>query len=418
MLARASLTLLRSDDGTPRAVLGINSDITEKKKLETQLLRAQRLREHRHVGQRCRTRLENNVLTPILMSAELVRHRTDNEDTESSMKLIEESARRGSSIVNQVLTFARGVTGERVSIKPSHLIDEMVDIARKTFPKSIDIVPKYSQDLWSIQGDPTQLHQVLLNLSVNARDAMPDGGTLVLAAENFNVDENYAAMTPGATVGPHVVFQVNDTGSGMPRAMIEKIFDPFFTTKEIGKGTGLGLSTALGIVKSHGGAISVYSEPGKGTTFKILLPAANAPAENKENKRGTEFLKGDRELILVVDDEPSILRVTEAILEAQNYRVISAPEGPDALAVLAQKQNEINLVLTDIMLPHMDGVALIRTMKKMKSNLSFIASTGQGEQTRLSELQSLGVSHFLSKPYDSQKLLQTMHDALAEKKAT
>jgi len=153
----------------------------------------------------------------------------------------------------------------------------MIDIARKTFPKSIELVARYSEDLWTIQGDPTQLHQVLLNLSVNARDAMPSGGSLTLAAENFDVDEHYASMTPGAKPGPHVMFRVTDTGAGMSRATVDKIFDPFFTTKEIGKGTGLGLSTVLGIVKSHGGFISVSSDLGAPVGGRGALSFEEAP---------------------------------------------------------------------------------------------------------------------------------------------
>ena len=206
---------------------------------------------------------------------------------------------------------------------------------------------------------------------------------------------------------------MQDTGQGMSRATIEKIFDPFFTTKELGKGTGLGLSTAVGIVKSHGGFISVYSELGKGTTFKIFLPAkidvgvhlaANAPVES---------LKGNGEMILVVDDEQPILQVTRMALEQQKYNVVTASDGPEALAVFAQQMNSIDVVLTDIQLPHMDGVNLIRTLKKMKPDLTVIASTGQGEHDRDSQLQALGVTHLLTKPYDTQKLLSTLRAALA-----
>lgn len=263
VIVDSRVTLIRDDEGNPRAVLGINTDVTEHKKLETQLLRAQRLESIGTLASGVAHDL-NNVLTPILMGSEVLRQKVPGEEAETSISLIEESARRGAAIVKQVLTFARGVEGKRVLIKPNHLIEEMTDIARKTFPKSIEIDSKYPDDLCSIEGDPTQLHQVLLNLSVNARDAMPDGGSLVITAENYNIDENYAAMMPDAKVGPYVMLQVTDNGAGMPRAIVDKIFDPFFTTKEVGKGTGLGLSTAVGIVKSHGGFISVYSEPGKG----------------------------------------------------------------------------------------------------------------------------------------------------------
>jgi PAS domain S-box-containing protein len=404
-------TIVRNPDGTPRSVLSINTDITEQKKLETQLLRAQRLESIGTLASGVAHDL-NNILTPILMCSQTLRSKLGEEDRQSAVSLIEESAQRGVGVVKQMLTFARGVEGERVLIKPSHLIEEMVDIARRTFPKSIDISSQYPEDLWSLEGDPTQLHLVLLNLSVNARDAMVGGGSLVIAAENFNVDEQYASMTPGANAGPHVLLRVTDTGQGIPRHVLDKIFDPFFTTKEVGKGTGLGLSTTVGIVKSHCGFISVYSKVGRGTTFKIFLPAKMDYEVRYEADVPLESLKGNGELILVVDDEENIVRVTQMILEKQNYRVVRANDAPDALAIFAKQMDAIKAVLTDIMLPHMDGVALIRAMKKMKSELAFIAATGQGEHVRDSELQSLGVTNLLHKPYDTHELLKTLRDAL------
>jgi two-component system, cell cycle sensor histidine kinase and response regulator CckA len=407
-------TLVRNRDGTPRSVLSINTDITEQKKLETQLLRAQRLESIGTLASGVAHDL-NNILTPILVCSQTLQLDLAEKDRQSAIALIEQSARRGAEIVKQVLTFARGVEGERVLIKPSHLIEEMVDIARKTFPKSIEITARYLDDLWSIEADPTQLHQVLLNLSVNARDAMPNGGSLVISAENFNVDEHYASMTPDAKTGRFVALRVSDSGTGMPRAMIDKIFDPFFTTKGVGKGTGLGLSTTLGIVKSHGGFISVYSDQGKGTTFKIFLPAAIIEKDIQRLKTSVVPIPGNGELILVVDDEPNILGITKMILEKYRYGVLSANDGPEALGIFAQQMQSIRLVLTDISMPYMDGAALARALRKMKSDLPIIASTGQGEQSRLAEFQALGVKNFLTKPYDTQQLLATIHDTLQEK---
>ncbi|HEV2045246.1 MAG TPA: response regulator, partial [Chthoniobacterales bacterium] len=404
-------TLIRNPDGTPRSALLINTDVTDQKKLETQLLRAQRLETIGTLASGVAHDL-NNILTPILMCAQTLRGDLDAEDRQSAISLIEDSAQRGAGVVKQVLTFARGIEGERVLIKPTHLVEEMIDIARKTFPKLIELFARYSEDLWTIQGDPTQLHQVLLNLSVNARDAMPSGGSLTLAAENFTVDENYAAMTPDAKVGPYVMLRVSDSGAGMPRATVDKIFDPFFTTKEIGKGTGLGLSTVLGIVKSHGGFISVYSDPGKGTTFKIFLPATMSDKDLQKSKTAVAPIQGNGEQILVVDDEPNILRITKMIFEKHNYRVVSASDGPEALALFAQQMDSIGGVLTDIAMPYMDGVALVRALRKMKSDIPIIASTGQGDQPGMAELQSLGVKNFLTKPYNTEKLLATVQDTL------
>ena len=411
LIVDVSSTLMRNGDGSPRSVLSINHDITEQTKLKMQLLRSQRLESIGTVASGVAHDL-NNILTPILICSEVLRTNASAENADSAISLIEESARRGAVIVKQVLTFARGIEGERVTINPRHLIDEMVDIARKTFPKSIEISARCSDELCSIQGDPTQLHQVLLNLSVNARDAMPDGGSLVLAAENYEVDENYASMTPGAKIGSHVMFCVSDTGTGMSRATVNKIFDPFFTTKEPGKGTGLGLSTAIGIVKSHGGFISVYSEQGRGTTFKIFFPVVESDSGSRKTTTAPELINGNGELILLVDDETNIRRVTRMILEKHNYRVIEASDAPEALAIFAQQMSSIRAVVTDIVMPYMDGVALVRALKKMKEDLIFVAATGQAGEPRLSELQELGVKNFLTKPYDTAKLLTTLHDAL------
>jgi two-component system cell cycle sensor histidine kinase/response regulator CckA len=411
VIVHTRASLIRKDDGTPRSVLGINTDITEQKKLETHLLRAQRLESIGTLASGVAHDL-NNVLAPILMGSEVLRGMTTGEDSANLLLLIEQSARRGTAIVKQVLTFARGIEGERVLIQPTHLVQEMSDIAQRTFPKSIDIRCHYAEGIWSVEGDPTQLHQVLLNLAVNARDAMPSGGLLTIAVENFQVDEHYASLTPGAKAGPHVMLRVSDTGEGMPRAVIDKIFDPFFTTKEIGKGTGLGLSTTLGIVKSHGGFISVYSEVRSGTTFKIFLPAQPTEQTSLPSDMSFESLKGNRETILVVDDEPAVLTLTKVLLEKHNYLVVPANDAPQALALFAQQMDSVTALLTDITMPYMDGTALIRAIQQMKPGLKFIASTGQGEETRAAELQSLGVTNFLTKPYDTQKLLECVHHAL------
>ena len=407
----ARLTLIRNDDGTPRSVLGINTDITEQKKLETQLLRAQRLENIGTLASGVAHDL-NNILTPILICAESLRSDMTAEERESALSLIQESAQRGANVVKQVLTFARGVDGERVSIKPSHLLHEMVDIARKTFPKSIEITSRYPDDLWSIKGDPTQLHQVLLNISVNARDAMPAGGKLVFASENFVIDEQYAATTPGAKSGPHVLLQVSDTGSGMSQETIDKIFDPFFTTKAPGKGTGLGLSTAIGIVRSHGGFISVHSEVGNGTIFKIFLPAEVSVQSLLPSKTRVAPAKGNGELVLVVDDEENILRATKAALEKHNYRVVSARDGTEAVALFAQQMEAIKVVLTDISMPHMDGVATVRALRKIKPDVPIIAFTGEAQQARLEEFRAMNVNNFLTKPFSTANLLAAVHTSI------
>lgn len=267
-----------------------------------------------------------------------------------------------------------------------------------------------------IEGDPTQLQQVLLNLCVNARDAMPDGGTLRLTIENFEVDEHYASMTTGATPGPHVLLQVSDEGRGIPRHVIDKIFDPFFSTKPVGKGTGLGLSTVLGIVKNYGGFMNVYSEPGH-TSFRVFLPASNAATTMAVISDPDCAPRGCGEKILIVDDEPCIREAAKRVLEGWGYQPLLAEDGVAALALYAQQPNEIDLILTDLVMPLMDGLMLIRAVRKLNPEQKIILSTGRDEDTESPEIRSLGVDACLMKPHSREKLLVTLEETLRGERA-
>jgi PAS domain S-box-containing protein len=405
-------TLVRDDKGEPKSVLSINTDITERKNLEARFLRAQRVESIGALASGVAHDL-NNILAPILMGAAVLRRAPMSKEDGMIVSTIETCAQRGADIVKQVLTFARGAEGARLLLQPGHLIDDMAKIAEGTFPKAITVQTSYPQSLWPIEGDPTQLHQVLLNLCVNARDAMSAGGTLALSAGNFPVDEHYASMTPGAKAGPHVLFVVKDTGTGIPHEIIDKIFDPFFTTKDVGHGTGLGLSTVIGIVKSHRGFLSVESEMGNGTTFKVFLPARSEAPGMPEASETTALPLANGELLLVVDDEKLILHVTRELLEAHGYQVVTAGDATEALAIFAMRKDEIKLVMTDLAMPLMNGIALIRTLQKMKPNVCVIASTGQGSPDQgAHELPGLNVRHCLAKPYNKETLLKTLHEAL------
>ena len=411
---RTRWTLVRDAFGKPKSILIINTDITEQKKIEEQFLRAQRLESIGTLASGVAHDL-NNILVPILMAAPLLRDDMPAEEREKLLGIVQSSAERGASIVKQVLTFARGADGDRVLLQPIYLVQEIAKIAEETFPKSVAVRTNYPEDLWTIEADPTQLHQVLLNLCINARDAMPTGGTLTLTLENFEVDDHYASMTPDAKAGPHVLLEVKDTGTGIPRGTIDKIFDPFFTTKELGQGTGLGLSTAIGIVKSHGGFMGVYSEVGRGTSFKVFLPANRNELAAAQTSEAAPLPPANGELLLIVDDEKPILQVAQTLLESHGYRVLTAGGATEALAIFALRMNEIELVLTDLAMPFMDGIALIRTLKQMKPDVRVIASTGLGgPDGRANEIAHLNVRASLTKPYNKNKLLATLRDVLTQ----
>jgi PAS domain S-box-containing protein len=415
LIVQERATLVRNADGTPRSILIICTDITEQKKLEAQFLRAQRLESIGTLASGVAHDL-NNIIAPILMCAQVLREENDPAARRPVVDLVEASAQRGANIIKQVLTFARGVEGERVLMEPAHFINDMAKVASETFPKNIQVQTRYTEGLWPVESDPTQVHQILLNLCVNARDAMPRGGTLTIGVENFTVDENYAGIAPGAKPGPHLRIDVIDTGTGIPRAVVDKIFDPFFTTKEIGKGTGLGLSTVLGIVKSHGGFVTVYSELAVGTTFKVFLPA-NPQGDTPDTADSAKIVEGGGETILIVDDEAAILQVTEMMLRKYNYNVLVAADGPEALAIFATHMLEVKAVLADLAMPYLDGVALARALKKMNPELPIIVSTGRGDDARIAELKGLGVEQCLTKPYNIGQLLTTLQQVLHAERA-
>ncbi len=405
-------TLVRDSEGEPKSILCINTDITERKRLEAQFLRAQRMESIGTLAGGIAHDL-NNVLSPIVMSVALLKLKTDDPASLDVLDTVETSARRGADMVQQVLSFARGVEGQRLIVQPKHLLKELQKIIVDAFPKNIELKLVQKADLWNVLGDPTQLHQVLLNLCVNARDAMPEGGRITITSDNLTLDEQYASMHHDAHAGPHVVLQVHDNGTGIPAALIEKIFDPFFTTKELGKGTGLGLSTSLAIVKSHGGFILVSSEAGRGATFKIHLPAYLGASEEPEDSCQVSLPRGHGELIMVVDDESSIRTVTQQTLEAFGYRVVLASDGVDAVAVYAQRQSEIAAVITDMMMPVMDGPATIQVLVKINPVVKIIAASGLNGQAQIAKSGCTGVKDFLPKPYTTEAMLHTLSRVLA-----
>ena len=387
------------------------SDITERKKLEAQFLRSQRMESIGTLAGGIAHDL-NNVLAPIMMSVDLLQENNRNPSMESVLESLRISVERGADLVRQILFFARGVEGKRVPLQASRLLQEVFKIARDTFPKNIRAESHVAKDLWTVCGDATQLHQVLLNLCVNARDAMPDGGALRITAENFTSNGSAEALRLAPGAGPHILIRVHDTGSGISPEARERIFEPFFTTKETGKGTGLGLSTAIGIVKGHGGLLDFTSEPGRGTTFTLCLPAVPEAAKTVAPEQAMRPT-GAQELVLVVDDEASIRLVLKQTLESFGYRVLTAPDGQAAVATYAERRDQISLVLTDMMMPGMDGNATIRELKKIDPHARIIAATGMVTDDYLSKATASGAVAFLRKPYTAEVLLRTFTQVLA-----
>ncbi|MEO8140606.1 MAG: PAS domain-containing protein, partial [Gemmatimonadota bacterium] len=406
-------TLLHDEQGGPKSILTIDTDITDRKVLEQQFLRAQRMESIGTLAGGIAHDL-NNVLTPILLAVELLRTESEETERQELLDTLATSARHGAEMVRQVLTFARGVPGERLEVQIGRLLTEIERITRDTFPKNVRTSTRVDSSLWNVAGDPTQLHQVLLNLCVNARDAMPDGGSLTLSAENVTLGSDTSDMHVDARPGPYVLIRVEDTGAGMSREVVEQVFDPFFTTKAPGKGTGLGLSTSLAIVKSHGGFILVASEPDKGTRFRVYLPARLSTGPATEPVEQAALPRGNNELVLVVDDEASVRQLTRQTLEAFGYRVLLASNGAEAIGIYAQHREEIAVVVTDMMMPIMDGPATIRNLLHINARARIIAASGLGDNVKLGGEVGVGIRHFLSKPYTAESLLTALRQTLEE----
>ncbi|WP_404788681.1 response regulator [Altericista sp. CCNU0014] len=392
-------------------------DITEKKQLEAQFLRAQRLESIGTLASGIAHDL-NNILTPVLAAALLLPRRLAPVDPTSQqlLEILEGSAKRGRDLVQQVLSFARGQDEQRHILQVGYLLSEMGKIARQTFPKSIQVQTQVStRDLWLMHADTTQLHQVLMNLCVNARDAMPDGGTLTIAAENCEIDETFAHRHLDAQIGAYVKITIADTGTGIAPAAFDRIFDPFFTTKAQGQGTGLGLPTVRTIVKNHGGFIAIETAPGQGTSFQVYLPALPPDEDTTRHPSPEtalpELLNGNGELVLVVDDESAIRQTIQVVLETHGFRALVAQDGIDAIALYAQYRSEIDLVLLDVMMPAMDGFKLIETLAKFTPPVPIIAMSGVASHQN-SVLSHTQVQAFVAKPFTADALLtaiRTVH---------
>jgi PAS domain S-box-containing protein len=405
---------LANSYGIPYRMVGAMKDITDRRNLEEQFLRAQRLENIGALASGIAHDL-NNVLAPILMASETLRRSVPDPTLQRTLQVIELSARRGADMVRQILSFARGVDSDDDRVRLGELLGDILVITRETFPRSIHIESQVPADLWIVPGDSTQLQQVLLNLCVNARDAMPDGGHLAIRAMNLPTPPDCPRRPASFEPTPCVLVEVADTGTGMIPEVLSRIFEPFFTTKAQGLGTGLGLPTAHNIIRSHGGFLDVSSQPGIGSTFRIVLPAqpdfTSETAPDPPRPRPVPR-HGDGELILVVDDEAAVRNICQHTLEAFGYRVHTAADGAEALAYYRLRRDQIDAIVTDMMMPGVDGAEAAAAVLAINPSARIIVATGLADSPLVTRAKASGVKHFLAKPYSAEDLLAQLSAVL------
>jgi PAS domain S-box-containing protein len=400
-------SLVNGPDGEPRAILSIGSDVTSQRRLEAEARRSQRMDSIGTLASGIAHDL-NNVLTPILLSLAALESDTIRaEDRREMLHGVSSSARRGAAMVRQLLAFARGVEGKRVVVRVTDVVAEVQRIARDALPACVELRATVPGGVPAILGDATQLQEVLLNLVLNARDAMPEGGRISVHVQG--PDAEGPARVGGS---PRVVIRVSDTGPGMARHVRERVFDPFFTTKEVGKGTGLGLSMAHALVKAHGGTLDVESEEGRGATFVVRLPAASDEDSGLARKTD-DVLRGEGQLVLIVDDEEPIRMITRQTLIAFGYRVLTAANGAEAAALFARDAKAIDVVLTDMTMPVMDGPATIRALREIDPAARIVATSGFTTGAMGGAPHVEGADLFLPKPFAADDLLRALHEVLA-----
>ena len=398
--------------GTIVTLSGVVQDITERKALEQQVLRVQRMEAVGALASGISHDL-NNILTPILMVVPLLReHTTDPADREM-LDTVEQCATRGASVIRQLLTFARGEPAAWAPLPMRHLLREIEKLARETFPRDIEVETTVAVDLWTAHGDVTQMHQVLLNLCINARDAMGDRGRLRVTAGNVTVVPGSPLEAHGQA-GTYVCVSVSDTGAGIAPEHVDRIFDPFFTTKEVGKGTGLGLATVLGIVRGHHGFIRVDSHIGFGTVFEVYLPAeVHAAPTHDAPAPAAADLAGHGRLVLLVDDEASVRSGVEHMLVAAGYRVVTAANGVEALATFERHRADVRVVLTDMMMPLLGGAGLVRALRDRGARTPVVTMSGLFEPDAASRHGEIAAA--LAKPFTPAMLLGALGKALEER---
>ena len=404
-------TLVKDAGGKPKSLLVVCTDVTDRKRIETQYLRAQRLESVGTLASGVAHDL-NNILSPVVMGISMLQEGLrQNETYRPLLGMMEASVNRGAETIKQLLTFARGGDSQKGPIQPRHVLKEIARLVEQTFPKNIQLYTDYNARPWTVMGDPSQLHQILMNLCVNARDAMPEGGILSLGIENRLLDEKSSRIHVKAKPGRYVVLRIADSGTGIPPEVQERLFEPFYTTKPQGKGTGLGLSTVLGIAEEHNGFVTVDSQPGNGSTFSVYLPACSKDSQEKAPADALEVRDGHGRCVLVVDDEVAIVHMVEHLLRNHGYAVLTAKNSAEALEVFEAKRKTIDAVLTDLMMPFGDGRKLIERLRELDERVGIIAISGLATKIVRDEALARGADAFVPKPFSGKQLLIALDQA-------
>jgi two-component system, cell cycle sensor histidine kinase and response regulator CckA len=408
-------TLVQDDAGRPKSILLINTDVTEQKHLEAQLLRTQRLEGIGTLAGGVAHDL-NNALSPILMAVSLLRVSVQDENLQRLVSVLENSAQHGSSLIRQLLAFARGTEGERTDLAPQLILKDVVALLSDTLPRTISIETNIARDLRLVRANSTQLVQVLMNLAINARDAMPKGGRLIFGAENVVLEESIVRSNPGARPGPHVRISVSDTGTGIAPELLSRIFDPFFTTKAAGKGTGLGLSMVASIIKGHGGIIQVHSEVGEGTAFTLYLPALPATSQVESTTRVTAPARGHGEMILVIDDDEGVREIARTVLVAHGFTAAVAADGQEGLLHYMKHRDLVKVVVTDMMMPGIQGREVIAELLHLNPDICVVAMSGIAAELAALPKQPARLA-LLTKPMTAHQLINAVQSVMPVKTA-
>lgn len=409
--ARLWVAPLYAPDGTIRGNIGVLTDVTSQRRMEQQFIQSQKMEAIGRLAGGVAHDF-NNVITVISGYGQmLLEGAKDDPMLREAAEEVLNSADRAAGLARQLLAFSRRQTIQPRVLNLNELVSNLQKLLGRVIGEDIELRTALRPDVAPVLADPGQMEQVLMNLAVNARDAMPEGGKLIIETRNVTLDESYTAAHAGVKPGPYVLLTVSDTGTGMTEDVKAHLFEPFFTTKERGRGTGLGLSTVYGIVKQHGGDIWVYSEPGRGTTFKIYLPqAAGAVSAEPVQEQPAPARRGT-ETILVAEDEEAVRKLLRDILEQRGYRVLEASSGQDAL-VIAESGEQIDLLLTDVVMPRMGGRELARRFAMLYPGTPILFLSGYTDEM-VGEPGLLGPgADFMSKPFAPEDLARRIRELL------